>query len=471
MSTTKSILKSTFIYSIGTFGSKILLFALLPLYSFYLTKEELGEYDLILTIVTLFVPIITFQLSDGIYRKLLDFDIESNKRKISYLISSALFYTILGFFFFFLLSLIYLYFKDYQYYTYYLLFQLSSCFFPFFQQCIRGLKKTKLYSFIGISNAILTLFFSIIFIVILDWKIEGILLAGFIAQTISIFISFFKGNLIEYISIRRVRHSLFKSLFDYSFPLVPNSISWWIVNASNRFLILFFLSKEFNGIYAISARFPAIVLMINAIFMLSWQDFTIGLGTRQKDDNNSQQYASKVFNSYVIFSLTLVIILTSISKYLMMFTVDKAYFDAWKYMPILFLSASVASFCAFLGAFFLQQKDTKGVFFTTIVGGFFNLSLTFVLINYIQLFAPAIGTLFGYIIILLLRIYRLKKTITFSVDKAKIMQLSLILILVFSSLFILKNHFYSLLIIVFSAIIFYLHNKNLFRILISKFKL
>lgn len=81
----KTLLSNTLIYGIGNFGSKILSFGLLPLYSYFLTREEFGYYDIIVTTVTLLVPLITLQLSEAIFRWLIipDKDESSNFHTIT----------------------------------------------------------------------------------------------------------------------------------------------------------------------------------------------------------------------------------------------------------------------------------------------------------------------------------------------------------------------------------------------------
>ena len=64
MENNKRLLKNTLIYFIGTFGSKLLIFFLLPLYSQYLSLEEYGTVNLITNIVPLIGPIFTLQISE-----------------------------------------------------------------------------------------------------------------------------------------------------------------------------------------------------------------------------------------------------------------------------------------------------------------------------------------------------------------------------------------------------------------------
>lgn len=71
MSKESTLVKNTIIYAVGNFGSKILSFLLLPFYTYYLSTDDYGYFDLITTTISLLTPIITFQIYDGLYRYLL----------------------------------------------------------------------------------------------------------------------------------------------------------------------------------------------------------------------------------------------------------------------------------------------------------------------------------------------------------------------------------------------------------------
>ena len=55
----KYLLKNTVIFSIGNFGTKIISFFLVPLYTNILTTREYGTVDLIYTIGMVLVPLLT----------------------------------------------------------------------------------------------------------------------------------------------------------------------------------------------------------------------------------------------------------------------------------------------------------------------------------------------------------------------------------------------------------------------------
>lgn len=68
MSKNKKLIQGTLIYAIGSFGTKILNFLIVPLYTYYILPGDLGDYDLLMTTVSLISPLITLKISDATYR-------------------------------------------------------------------------------------------------------------------------------------------------------------------------------------------------------------------------------------------------------------------------------------------------------------------------------------------------------------------------------------------------------------------
>ena len=90
----KSLYDLFLIYSVGNVSTRVINFALIFVTTFYLTKEDVGQYDLILVTISLLTPIATLQLADSALRWLLeDNSIESLKR----IFSNISFYIVLIF--------------------------------------------------------------------------------------------------------------------------------------------------------------------------------------------------------------------------------------------------------------------------------------------------------------------------------------------------------------------------------------
>ena len=72
MSREKALAKNTLIISFGTFLPKITTLVTIPILTSHLTKLEYGTYDLIVTLASLLLPIITLQIHSAAFRFLID---------------------------------------------------------------------------------------------------------------------------------------------------------------------------------------------------------------------------------------------------------------------------------------------------------------------------------------------------------------------------------------------------------------
>ena len=464
MSESNKLLKNTLIYTVGNLGSKILSFLLVPLYSFYLSKTEFGYYDLILTTVSLLVPFLTIQISEASYRWLLDS--KNDEGKIKSIVNGSLLVIIISFLCFLVISLILNNIFKIQYTFYFLVLLLLTSFFPYLQQIVRGLGNNKLYSKIGIINTLLVVFFNAIFLLVFKLKLEGVLIATVSANLISIVLIILFGKLYKYISFKdNINVKEIKAMIGYSWPLIPNTISWWLINEVNRFIILFKLGADSNGIFALSNRFPAIMIILSSVFMLSWQDHAID----SHDKENKDVFYSKVFNIYMTLQLTVVIFLISVSRIVVKHFIGPQFFDSWRYMPILYLSVAFSSFAAFLGAGYLGSKKTLGIFATTICGSALNLIFSYLFISKIGLFAPAIGTLLGFAMMWIVRIYQTRHFFTIKINYT-VMIFLLLLCGAFMLLTRFDNQYLTVVLIIISIGLSLYFNRTLFLFLIRSVK-
>ena len=93
MSREKTLFKNTLIITIGKVCTQLITFFLLPLYTAILSTEEYGTVDLLNTLVSLLLPIVTFQVEQAVFRNLIDIrENEDAKKKI---ISTGIFSVIL----------------------------------------------------------------------------------------------------------------------------------------------------------------------------------------------------------------------------------------------------------------------------------------------------------------------------------------------------------------------------------------
>lgn len=466
MSQANNLLKNTIIYAVGNFGSKVFSFALLPVFSFFLTKAQLGIYDLLITTLNLSLPIISLQISDAVYRWLLDY--KHNSKEQSKIIKQALIILISSLFISQILIYIISYFYKFPYRDLYSLLILFSCLLPFAQQIVRGMGYNKLYSVSGVINSCLILFISIFFLFtnFVEDKVEGIFIALILANAITfIFIFIFIRINKKVILHEPVDFKFQLSLLKYSLPLIFNAISWWVINASSRFIILEFMQIEDNGIYAVSTRLPALLTIINSVFMLAWQDMIIA------DQKKENPFFTELFNKYFIFVICISLICLSASPFIVYYLFDNKFYEAWKYVPFLFMGAAFSSISAFVGAAYLKAKETKGVLITSIIAAVINILISVGLIKYIGLYAPAIGTFVSFVVMLIIRIIDTRKMLVIKINLVQTIGLSLITILFTFILIYSQSKTVSAILTSLSLMLFIYLNYDLLKNLMNKITL
>jgi hypothetical protein len=78
----KYLFKNFSFLLIGNFSSKILNFFLVPLYTYTLTTEEYGSYDIVYDTILLLIPILSLNITDAVMRFTIDSDDERKRNVI-----------------------------------------------------------------------------------------------------------------------------------------------------------------------------------------------------------------------------------------------------------------------------------------------------------------------------------------------------------------------------------------------------
>ena len=68
----RTLAANTALISIGTFASKFLLFFMVRFYTAYLSPSDYGTADLITQTANLLIPVVSFGITDGVFRFAMD---------------------------------------------------------------------------------------------------------------------------------------------------------------------------------------------------------------------------------------------------------------------------------------------------------------------------------------------------------------------------------------------------------------
>lgn len=269
MNKEKTLIKNTAIIAIGSLSTKILTFLLLPLYTAVLATDDYGTIDALMTLGSLFIPFASLEINSGVFRFIIEKNELDEKKTI---ISTAVATEMVGLFIsticFYIVNLIY----PIPHINIFIFYIVSMTLIRLASDTARGFGDNAIYSFSNFIVTLVSLVLNLLFILILGLKGESILLATSIGNTFGIIIILFKERVWKYLSLKKIKRSTFKWMTSYTIPLIPNTVSWWVVSASDRLIILYFLGASVNGIYAAANKIPGIYTTIFSVFSLAWTE-------------------------------------------------------------------------------------------------------------------------------------------------------------------------------------------------------
>lgn len=396
MDKSNSLAENTILLSVGNIGTKILNIILLPLYTSWLTPEEFGSYDLITSIVMFTVPITTLQLEQALFRYVYN-NPDDKKRIYSVSINCCLlFYMILSVASLLFCSLI-------PYYPLLMLYILFQCIYIIVHEFERGVGRLNAYVGYSFFNIFIVFVLNLIFIKILDIGITGILLSyilSYIVCATSLLITQRQYQL----GIHKDDRILIKRLLAYSLPLIPNTVAFWVINLSDRFLINYYLGTYENGIYGVACKIPALMTTVYSAFILAWQQEAIGLIEKEKYDAIKDIFCKVV---KLVFQL---IILITLSLPIIFMVINERYYNSLYMIPILLLGTAFLSIAQFFNGILTAKLKTSEIGVSTTIAAIINLVVNLLLMKKYGVVIGAISTLLSYIALFTIRAIRDKQS-------------------------------------------------------------
>lgn len=411
----RSLLKNTTILGFGTLCTKGIMFFMTPLFTRWLTSNEYGMFDLFITYVTLMVPVLTLATGEAIFRFLLENNDENNEKTI---LSTTFFLDIIGIIISIVLAtLAVIFFKvDKIVVVSFISYLTTEIFYNFSMMTMRGEKKLTIYSLGNILFVVGLAFFVYIFVSKFNFGLSGILFGYACGDLIAILTIFITAKLYKKINYKYISTQTLKEMIKYSLPMIPNSISWWIVNVSDRTLISIFCGASYNAIYAVANKVPALCTTFFSVFHLSWQQNA----TESLKDKDRDKYYSSVFNNMIKVVGSICVMIMGVNfLFFKLFTAE--YQSGYYQVPVLVVAILFSMMGQFIGGIYVAQMKSKKNGLTTMLAAIINIIINVLLIKKIGLYAASISTLISYMILFIVRYFDIKREIKLELNHKSIL--------------------------------------------------
>lgn len=382
-------------FGLGSIGSKLILFFLVPLYTNYMTQAEYGTADLVFTVSQIIIPILSVTIFDAVVR----FGLVKTNNPEDVLLNA---FAVLGagVFVLLLITPLFSFYNAISEWKWYLCGYSALNMGVYVElNYLKVQDRNLIYSIASFAQALVLAIMNIILITKLRLGIKGYLLSNVIACTVTFVAVFFVGHIGVALRKAHFKKELLAEMLAYSAPLIINNISWWIIHSSDKIMLRAMVGAAALGIYTVAAKIPSIINVLISIFSQAWGLLAI----REIEESDDTEFYTEIFVHYSTLIFIFAGLLISVSKPFMEIYVGRAFADAWQYVPLLLVSAAFSAISAFYGAMYGALKKSRNNMLTTLSAAVINVVLNFIFIQICGIWGAVIGTVAAYLAIAVIR--------------------------------------------------------------------
>jgi len=371
----KQLAGEALVYGVSGIFSRFLNFFLVPIYTRVFTPEDYGVIGMISAISGVISMFVTLGLDSAAIRYYYDTDqVEDRQATIAtwilFHLAASLSLAAILWWLSERLALRFLGTADHA-----LLFSLLALTMPLNAigsiswNLLRAQRKPWLVVGLSLGNSLLTLLLTIVFVVLFRQGLRGVYLAMLCAAVPFFLVNI--GILHPWIRWHRFSRVRLLQLLKYGTPLIPASMAYWIMGASDRFFLEHYAGLSDVGLYAVGGSIAALMGLMVSAFRQAWGPFANSI---RLDPNCKEVYAATL-TYYLVLTLGVAIGLSMFAPQILTVVATKAYYGAG---PVV----SYLTFAAIgYGAYYIaargvgEVKKTAHIGWTTMLAAGVNIGL------------------------------------------------------------------------------------------------
>ncbi len=404
----KNLIKDIFIFGIGSIGSKLILFLLVPLYTNYMTTDEYGTADLVFTVSQLVVPFVSVVIFDAVVR----FGLMKTEKPENVLLAA---FAVLGagaVVTVLLTPLLNFYSVVSEWKWYFCIYTVLNMLIPVEMNYLKVKNKNLLYSIGGIFQTLVLAVLNFILLTRFNMGVKGYLISSIAASAAVAVLLFFAGGIGRSLVKAEFKPRLLKEMLLFSAPLILNNISWWAIHSSNKLMVELMLGASALGIYTVATKIPSLINVFISIFSQAW-----GLSSiKEAEDDGDKSFYSEVMSVYSTLAFSAAVFIIAVIKPFMAMYVGADFQSAWQYVPFLLVSAVFSAISSFYGSVYSALKKSKNNMMTTLAGAVVNIAVNFVCIRALGVWGAVIGTVAAYIVVAVSRIIDIQRFVKIRIN-------------------------------------------------------
>jgi len=298
-----SLASDTLVYGVSTVLARFLTFLLTPLFTNYLTKQEVGEVTGIYAMIAFVNIVYSLGMEPAFMRFWEKGNDENNNRvfTVAYVTVAVLGMIVTTLTIIFAgpvatSSVLQLGEGGTRY------IMLAACIplldalvlIPFAR--LRMQRRPRVFALLRLLSVVITFVFTVFFVAYADWRIEGALLGGIIgsfATLLAVVSSTLRTLRTPYL-VPSTSFPLLKSMLSFGLPTVPSNFSSIMVQVADRPIMLMLTSASVVGMYQTNFRLAIPMMMFVTVFEYAWKPFYLN----HRDEPEAKQLFARVFTIF-----------------------------------------------------------------------------------------------------------------------------------------------------------------------------
>ena len=422
--------KTTTIYGIGFIALRAISFLLLPLYTNLLSSQEAGWIFIIYTLLAFLNVLYTH----GMNAALLKFFHSSNQKEI--ITTSIIYSTVSSLLLSIILFVLYFFYtkltgiENHIMVLYILCIAVLDMLSAKSNILLRLLQRPLYYLSICCVNVVLSMGFNVYFIKTCNMGIMGAVNALFIVSIIQFL--FLSPIFLSFIQINMFNYRLLIKMLSVGIRFFPAAIFFVLIEMSDRWMLGYFTNLNEVGLYGAGYKVGSVVLLVVNSFNLNWQPFYL-----KSNPKNRIPIFEQIGNCFILIMVFCTTLLSSLWPVFFQLNIGPysligpSFWEGGKIIPIICISY------VFYGLFILQMPSiflkTKENWAPIIwgTGLLINILTNIILIPKWGLFGAAYATLFAYVSMSAIIIFKNQKWMPLKYNIKKLLGFVLFSIIVY----------------------------------------
>lgn len=402
MSKIKRFIQTALTYLAGNILSKLVTFFLIPLYTNKLTTGDYGDYDVVVTIITLLVAVAFFQIWDGMFR--MSFDVEDTEDKygiisicfkgygIGIFVFTGL-YTILAFILSFdnaVLAYVFGLFFGLQY---------------MYSFAARVFLRNKLFVFSGVVNTLTIAVVNIVLILCFHMGVESLYIAQIAGCFLQCLIVEIRLHLISNTFKKSFDGAKFKAILKFSVPLCIATVSYWLLSGFTKIIINSVCGSDENGLFAIASSLANVAVIAVNVFQFAWNEMAYLMANEDDRTNTYKKCLDLLFSTVWICCAAFCAGISIIFPYF----VGEAFSGSAVVIPYLMIGVSANAIAGFLGTLFMTEQKTGFIMVSTFIAAAVNIGLSWLATVHFGLIGSVVVLSVSFFLLMILRVVRVRQ--------------------------------------------------------------